>query len=172
MAARPRNLFWYRFCEEKKKERIVFTVWFMFQWCQSLWKLVHWNEKARKEHLAPQKRDTEKFSRQQRLLLQLLLLNSYHKKKCKSKPYTTEPSCNWQCVRESIVASFLQVNMRIQTPTPWLSIRWRAVLFQHQEVAFPYLTHGVNLPSYPCYICRGIFCHRELIPFGGVVNNE
>lgn len=29
MAARPRNLFWYRFCEEKK-ERIVFTVLLIF----------------------------------------------------------------------------------------------------------------------------------------------
>lgn len=55
------------------------------------------------------------------VLTQLLLHNSYHRNKCKSKNCTTRLSHNWQHVRTLIVAGFPHVNACTQTQTSPLS---------------------------------------------------
>lgn len=92
MAARPRNLFWYRFCEKKRKASIYnvinFSVISEFRKSSKLQK-----ESSRSFSICHCKKETRKEA-EGSVLTQLLLCNSYHENKCKGKPYTTKLSHN------------------------------------------------------------------------------
>lgn len=90
----------------RKKERKdnIYSVINFFRWYQSSGKVVESQQESFPFIIA--KKETQKEAAR-RVLTQLLLCNSYHESKCKSKPCATKLSHNWAWQCKEINRSWL-----------------------------------------------------------------